>query len=75
MSMQKKTTLTVEGMTCNKCISHVTRALSDLPGVSTSQVDLGKGSATVEHDESVSGEELVAAITEAGYQASVAPPS
>jgi copper ion binding protein len=63
-----KTTLTIEGMSCEHCVHHVTEALKGVSGVSSADVDLKKKSAEVEHGESVSLDALKAAVEEAGYE-------
>lgn len=61
--MEKK--VIVEGMMCQNCVNHVTKALNDLPGV-TAQVDLASKTATVTGD--ASDEAIRAAVEQAGYQ-------
>lgn len=63
------TTLRVSGMTCNGCRKHVDAALRGVPGVTAVEVDLAGGQAKVVHDE-VPTISLVAAVENAGYQAS-----
>ena len=66
-----KKELMIEGMMCQNCVKHVTKALNDLPGVSGAshvQVSLEDKKATVEVPESVTDETLKAAVTEAGYK-------
>lgn len=69
-SMEKK--LKVEGMMCEHCVAHVTTALEGVDGVSDVRVSLDEGSATLDATAAVSDDELIKAITDAGYQASVA---
>lgn len=65
--------LRVEGMTCQSCVRTVTACLTQQPGVLSAQVDLEKGSATVEVEPSVaSATALAAAVDDAGFTASVA---
>lgn len=64
-----KTTLTVEGMTCDGCRSSVTRALSSVPGVSNVEVSLEARRASVEHDARVTPESLAQAVRRAGFDA------
>lgn len=67
------TELKVEGMTCGHCVQTVTRALQQVEGVQTAQVDLTAGRARVEYDESRTGpQELTAVVSEEGYSAEVA---
>jgi copper ion binding protein len=64
-----KTTINIEGMSCDHCVAHVTKALEELSGVSSAQVSLKEKNAVVEHNDSVGVESLKAAVTEAGYEA------
>jgi copper chaperone CopZ len=59
------TTVTVEGMTCQHCVRAVFTALAAVPGIDRAEVSIG--SARVEHDGSVTVEQLREAITIAGY--------
>ena len=64
------TRLNVVGMSCMHCVKAVTEALAAVKGVEgTPEVTLYPGSALVEGN--ASPEELIAAIKEAGYQASL----
>ncbi|MBO5034566.1 MAG: heavy metal translocating P-type ATPase, partial [Oscillospiraceae bacterium] len=58
-------TVTIEGMMCQNCVKHATKALNDLPGV-TATVDLESKTAVVTGE--VSDEAIKAAIAEAGYE-------
>ncbi len=65
-----KTTIKVQGMTCNHCVMRVRKALKAVAGVQDAQVDLQKAEAAVSFDEAkVSPDKLVGAIVEAGYKA------
>ena len=66
VSMKK--TLKIEGMMCQHCVAHVTKALNAVAGVSSVEVNLKKKTAVVEFSEAVADETLIAAITEAGYE-------
>jgi Cu+-exporting ATPase len=58
-------------MTCNRCVKHVDDALRGLPGVTAVEVDLAGEQARIAHDPEVSPVPgLIAAIEDAGYQAS-----
>lgn len=59
---------TVEGMTCNHCVHHVTMALSEVEGVKDVKVSLAEKSALVNSEDSVQFETLKAAVEEAGYK-------
>ncbi|WP_302780546.1 heavy metal translocating P-type ATPase [Intestinimonas butyriciproducens] len=60
--MEKK--LTIDGMMCQHCVAHVSKALNSLPGV-TANVDLDTKTATVSG--TASDEALKKAVEEAGY--------
>ncbi|MFJ8814825.1 heavy-metal-associated domain-containing protein [Amycolatopsis thermoflava] len=63
----------VEGMHCGSCALLIDDALEDLPGVHDTQTSMKAGSATVELDLARSSpEDVIAAITELGYQATQA---
>ena len=66
-----KKILHVEGMMCDHCRAHVQKALSAVHGVAGAEVDLAAKSATVTLNESVSDAALIAAVADAGYEASV----
>lgn len=64
-----KTTLKVQGMTCNHCVMRVAKALKAVAGVQDAQVDLQKAEAVVTYDEAkVSPDKLSSAVAEAGYK-------
>jgi copper ion binding protein len=63
-----KKTLKIEGMMCQHCVAHVTKALQGVSGVASVAVELKKKTAVVELSEEVANETLIAAITEAGYE-------
>ena len=65
--------LQVQGMTCNACVRHVSKALSAITGVSAVEVDLTSGLVRV--DGSPDSAELLAALDDAGYPAQVAGPT
>ena len=61
--------LPVQGMTCASCVSHVEKALNEVPGVGKVVVNLATGRATVQFtDSSVSMEQLVEAVHDVGYE-------
>jgi copper chaperone len=64
----------VEGMSCEGCVSAVTAAVKDVPGVEDVQVSLESGQAVVVGGPGkVSAEAVIAAVEKAGYKASPAP--
>ena len=63
-----KKTLKIEGMMCQRCVAHVTKALQDMEGVSSVEVNLKKKTAVVELSKDVTDETFISTITEAGYE-------
>src|SRR5215203_4809836 len=64
------TTIPVSGMTCAACSARVQRTLEKVPGVTSANVNLMTGSATVDFDsETTTPERLVEAIRATGYGA------
>jgi Cu+-exporting ATPase len=65
-----KTELSIEGMTCNNCVRHVTEALRETPGVASANVSLEENRATVTWSDGADAapEKLVAAVRQAGYE-------
>lgn len=63
-----KKTMKIEGMMCQHCVGHVTKALSDVDGVTSVEVNLKKKTAVLELSASVADETLIAAVQEAGYE-------
>lgn len=66
-----KRELHVEGMMCQHCVKHVTDALQAVEGVEKADVDLKKKRAVVTLAAPVADETLIAAVKEAGYEASI----
>lgn len=68
---KKDTTTTrfvVEGMSCGSCAERVEKAVRQLPGISSVQVDLASGHVAVEHEpEKVTPEQIRQQILAAGY--------
>ena len=63
-----KKTLKIEGMMCQHCVAHVTKALSGVDGVETVDVNLKKKTAVVEMAKEVGDETLIDAVVQAGYE-------
>lgn len=61
-----KKIISVEGMSCNHCVMAVTKALNELEGVSTVDVDLAGKKVVVEGNNLVE-ETLKEVIEDAGY--------
>ena len=62
--------LTIEGMTCDHCVAHVTNALMQCRGVTSVRMNLVSGQGVVLGDH-LDGKELAAAVESAGYRASI----
>ena len=66
--------LSVTGMNCAACVARVERALRQIPGVETAEVNLARGTARVKTDK-VSPEPLIAASSKpATAAASISAP-
>jgi len=61
--------LSIQGMTCEGCVSHVKKALEAVDGVQQVDVSLAAASARVASDDSVDAVSLISAVEAAGYQA------
>ncbi|MBN8597209.1 MAG: heavy-metal-associated domain-containing protein [Planctomycetes bacterium] len=61
------TTLRIDGMTCGHCVQAVTKALSAVPGVEVTSVEMG--SAVIEASDGWAAGKALAALDEAGYPA------
>jgi copper chaperone CopZ len=68
-----ETTLLVTGMRCMNCVKHVEKALQGVDGVAQVKVDLGSGTASIQHDARASLASLVSAVEEEGYTAQSQP--
>ena len=62
----KKVDLQVQGMSCGHCVKAVEDALRQVDGVRRFEVAIGK--ASVECEERVTRDALVAALQDAGYE-------
>lgn len=61
----------VSGMTCGSCEASVRDELEEISGISEIQVSAAENSLVVTGDDSVSTDQVIAAVAEAGYQAVV----
>ena len=59
-------TISIEGMMCQHCVAHVTKALTEVPGVESVNVSLENKNAVVTG--SADDKALTAAVKEAGYK-------
>lgn len=60
--------LSVEGMMCQNCVKHVTKALEGIEGASQVEVNLEAKTARVTVPEQITDAILTNAVTEAGYE-------
>ncbi len=70
-SKKQTTMFTVKGMHCQKCVAHVTEALRGVEGVTSAAVTLDDEKAVVE-GHGYSTDACIAAVKDAGFEASVA---
>ncbi len=66
--MSKKT-LKIEGMMCEGCVKSVKEALEKVPGITSVDVNLKKGTAVVQGD--AEDETLIKAVVDAGFRGSI----
>ena len=66
-----KTTVNVQGMTCQHCVGSVSGALKEVPNVQDVAVDLGSGDVEITSATEIPHESIEEAVKGAGY--SVAP--
>lgn len=67
----EKTTIAVSGMTCMGCVAGVKRVLDGIAGVTSAEVTLEPGQATVTYDPAKAGLQAIkTAISDAGYDVS-----
>ncbi|WP_321922808.1 heavy metal translocating P-type ATPase [Burkholderia sp. BCC1998] len=64
--------LAIDGMTCASCVSRVEKALEKVPGVTHASVNLATERASVHGTSALDAATLIAAVTTAGYRASLA---
>lgn len=60
--------LNIEGMSCQGCVRHVTKALEAVEGVKAVEVSLENKNATVSSDQEINTEVLVKAVENSGYK-------
>jgi Cu+-exporting ATPase len=65
--------LNIKGMHCAACVARVEKALQQVAGVAEATVNLGDETATVRLAETLPVENLLNAVSEAGFAATVAP--
>lgn len=69
--MTESITLTVVGMTCDACATHVKEALAKVPGVQSAEVSYPNGIATLTANRGISQEALTDVVTGLGYRVSL----
>ena len=62
------TIIKVKGMSCQHCVASVTKALSEIEGITDVQVDLNKGEATFSEQSPVAEQIIKDAITKIGFE-------
>ena len=67
----KKTQLSIGGMHCASCATILTKALQKVEGVKTVLVNYGTEKATIDHDEKTTLQQLITAVKNKGYSASL----
>lgn len=66
----ERTTIMIEGMTCDACQKHVDHAILELKGISSVETSYELGQTTVKFDKSqTTHKDIVAAINSTGYNA------
>jgi mercuric reductase len=67
----KMTEITLNGMTCTSCATHIKDALEKIPGVNASVLSYPESRAQVMADAAVSHDQMLVAIAALGYQGSI----
>ena len=60
-------TVKITGMSCNHCVSSVTKTLSEIEGIKNVKVDLKNGQASYDEEISVSIDSIRSAISAIGF--------
>ena len=61
-------TVKVKGMSCQHCVGSVTKALSEIEGITDDQVNLEQGEATFTESSPVAEQTIKDAITKIGFE-------
>ena len=61
-------TIKIQGMSCQHCVTAVTKALGKLSGVENLKIDLAKGEATFENTRNITPAAIRQAVEDAGYK-------
>ena len=62
------TTVKVKGMSCQHCVASVTKALSEIEGITDVQVNLEKGEATYNENSPVAEQTIKDVIARIGFE-------
>lgn len=60
--------ITIDGMSCEHCVNHVSEALKKLAGVTKVEVNLTSNNAIIETSQNLNEEDIKLSIEEAGYE-------
>lgn len=61
------TTIKIEDMTCGNCVAKVETGLGSIPGVNNVSVDLATGTATIDHNDTVTTDIINTTIEDLGF--------
>jgi copper chaperone len=61
-------TIKIKGMSCQHCVNAVTKALSEIEGVSNVKVNLSAGEASFDEAQPVNAETVAEKIKKAGFE-------
>ena len=61
-------TIKIKGMSCQHCVASVTKALSEITGITDVQVNLEKGEATFNEQSPIEEQVIKDAITRIGFE-------
>ena len=61
-------TVKIKGMRCGHCVGSVTKALSEIDGISNVQVDLGRGEAIYDEAKPVTADRIKEVISAIGFE-------
>lgn len=62
-------TFNIDGMHCASCVKIIEDTLKEVNGVKNAVVNLATNRATVEHDENVTDDKIISAVSSVGYKA------
>lgn len=62
------TTIKIKGMSCDHCVTTITKVLDNIKGIKNVKVDLAKGEATFIEEKPVDMEMIRQQIKKAGYE-------